>query len=164
MNKQQAIQFLKNNHLKLEKVINGLDHNQITEDIISVKWTPKDIINHISAWNLTLKDAIDDLLNDTKPWFINEEELTEAEFNERETRKRKDWSLKQILDEWQISFEELIQRIMRLSKIEWEYQSSFEWAKDMPVTVSSLFDYMYKGEGHEGGHAKQIEEFYKKEC
>lgn len=162
MDKQQAIHFLENNHTKLENVITSLDNHQITKDIISVKWAPKDIVAHISAWNLTLKNAIDELLKDEKPWFINEEELTEAEFNQRETMKRKDYSLDQILDEWQNSFEQLIQRIKRLSKSEWEHQSPYEWTKDMSVTVSSLFDYTYKGEGHEGGHAKQIEEFYKK--
>jgi hypothetical protein len=146
----------------MENVINELNENQISQDIISVKWTPKDIIAHISAWNLELKKAIDDLLNDEKPWFINEEELTEAEFNAKETKKRKDWSLDQILDEWQTSFEQLIQRIMSLTKSEWEYQAPFEWTKDMLVTVKSLFEYTYKGEGHEGGHAKQIEESYKK--
>ena len=163
MRKQQAIQFLKNNHLKLETVINGLNDHQIINDIISVKWTPKDIISHISAWNINLKNAIDELLKNKKPWFINEEEITEAEFNEREVQNRKDWSLNQIIDEWQNSYERLIQRIIRLSESEWEHQSPYEWTKDIPVTVSSLFDYMYRGEGHEGGHAKQIEEFYEKE-
>ncbi|MFX0053218.1 MAG: hypothetical protein ACFE8U_18230, partial [Candidatus Hermodarchaeota archaeon] len=95
-------------------------------------------------------------------WFINEENLTEAEFNKHETERRKNWSSDKILKEWQISFEELIQRITSLSNSEWEYQTPFEWTKDMPVTVNSLFDYTYKGEGHEGGHAKQIDEFYKK--
>lgn len=162
LDKQQAIQFLENNHAKLNNVITSLDDHQITKDVISVKWTPKDIVAHISAWNLTLKNAIDELLKNEKPWFINEEELNEAEFNRREVMRRKDWSSDQILDEWQNSFEQLIQRIKRLSKSEWEHQSPYEWTQDMPVTVSSLFDYMYKGEGHEGGHAKQIEEFYKK--
>ncbi|MFX1517408.1 MAG: DinB family protein [Promethearchaeota archaeon] len=162
MNKQQAIQFLKNNHLRLETVVNGLNDHQIINDIISVKWTPKNIISHISAWNISLKNAIDELLKNKKPWFINEEEITEAEFNEREVQHRKDWPLNQIIDEWQNSYERLIQRIMRLSEFEWEHQSPYEWTKDMPVTVSSLFDYMYRGEGHEGGHAKQIEEFYEK--
>ena len=106
--------------------------------------------------------SIDDLLNDEKPWFINEEELTEAEFNEKETMKRKNWSSDRILEEWQLSYEELIQRIVRLSNSEWEYQAPFEWTKDIPVTVNSLFEYRYKGEGHEGGHAKQIEEFFNK--
>ena len=146
----------------MENVINGLKEYQISQDLISVKWTTKDIIAHISAWNLELKIAIDDLLKNEKPWFINEEELSEAEFNAKETKKRKDWSLDRILDEWQTVFEQLIQRIMSLSKSQWEYQTPFEWTKDMPVTVSSLFDYLYRGEGHEGGHAKQIEEFYKK--
>jgi hypothetical protein len=161
MNKKQAIQFLKNNHEKLEKAINGLEEHQITEDIIVGKWTTKEIIAHISAWNLELKKATDDLLNDDKPWFINEEELTEAEFNEKAIKKRKNWLLDQILEEWQISFEQLIQRIKSLSNSEWEYQTPFEWTKDMPVTVNSLFEYKYRREGHEGGHAKQIDEFYK---
>lgn len=162
MKKQQAIQFLKENHRKLENIINRLKENQITKDIISDKWTSKDIIAHISAWNSELKKAIDNLLNYEKPWFINEEELTEAEFNEKETQKRKNWTVEQILREWQSSFEELIQRIEDLSNSEWEYQTQFEWTKDMPVTVNSLFEYTYKGEGHEGGHAKQIEEYYRK--
>jgi hypothetical protein len=160
MNKKQAIQFLTDNHIKLEKTINRLEENQITEDIILGKWKTKEIIAHLSAWNLELTKAIDDLLNDDKPWFINEEELTEAEFNEQAIEYRKDWLLDKIFAEWRSSFEQLIQRIKGLSNSEWKYQTPFEWTKDMPVTVSSLFDYKYRGEGHEGGHAKQIEEFY----
>ncbi|MFX0185628.1 MAG: DinB family protein [Candidatus Hodarchaeota archaeon] len=160
MNKQKTIQFLKNNHNKLEKVINGLKKSQMVEEIISGKWTTKDILAHISAWNLELTKATDDLLNDEKPWFINEEEMTEAKFNEIETNKRKSLSLNQVLEEWQNSFTELIQRVKKLSTSELEYQTPFEWAKDIPVTVSSLFEYIYRGEGHEGGHAEQIREYF----
>lgn len=162
MNKQKTIQFLKNNHKKLEKVINGLKKSQMVEKIILEKWTTKDILAHISAWNLELTKATDDLLNDEKPWFINEEELTEGEFNEIETKKRKSLSLDQVLEEWQTSFVELIRRVKNLSTSEWEYQTPFEWAKDIPVTVNSLFEYIYRGEGHEGGHAKQIGEYFNK--
>ncbi|MFW9780357.1 MAG: hypothetical protein ACFFE8_16060 [Candidatus Heimdallarchaeota archaeon] len=160
MNKRQAIHFLTTNHENLKKTIGRLERHQITEEIISDMGTAKDIIVHISAWNFEIKKAIDDLLNDGKPWFINEEELTEAKFNEEAIEQRKNWQLDQILEEWQISFEQLIQRIQKLVNAEWNYQTPFEWIKDMPVTVSSLFDYKYRGEGHEGGHAKQIEEFY----
>lgn len=162
VNKKQAIQFLTDNHERLGKTIGRLEEDQITEDVISGTWTTKEIIAHLSAWNLELTKAIDDLLTDDKPWFINEEELTEAEFNEQAIEHRKDWLLGQILAEWRSSFEQLIQRIKGLSNSEWEYQTPFEWIKDMPVTVSSLFDYKYRGEGHEGGHAKQIEEFFGK--
>ncbi|MFX1282928.1 MAG: DinB family protein [Promethearchaeota archaeon] len=162
MNKLQTIQFLKNNHQKLEKVINRLEENQMVEDIISIKWTVKDILAHISAWNLELIKAIDDLLNNQEPWFTNEEELTEAEFNELETEKRKAWSLNQVLEEWQSSFDELISKIESLSSTEWDYQTAFKWGGEMPVSVNSLFEYTYKGEGHEGGHAKQIKDHYRK--
>ena len=43
----------------------------------------------------------------------------------------------------------------------WEYQTAFKWGDKIPVSVNSLFEYTYKGEGHEGGHAKQIEEYFK---
>ncbi|MFW9856223.1 MAG: ClbS/DfsB family four-helix bundle protein [Candidatus Thorarchaeota archaeon] len=162
MNKRQVSRFLTNNHEKLRKTISRLERHQTTEDIILGKWTPKDIIAHISAWNFELKKAIDDLLNDEKPWFINEEELTESVFNERAIKQRKNWQLDQVLEDWQISFDQLIQRIQELADSEWNYQTPFEWTKDMPVTVDSLFEYKYRGEGHEGGHAKQIEEFYQR--
>ena len=162
MNKQQTIQFLKNNHQKLEKVINGLKENQMVKDSILTKWTVKDILAHISAWNLELIKATDELLNDQEPWFINEKELTETKFNECETKKRKYWSLNQVLEEWQGSFEELIRKIESLSNNEWIYQTDFKWGGKIPVSVNSLFGYTYKDEGHEGGHAKQIKEYFKK--
>jgi len=59
------------------------------------------------------------------------------------------------------SFDELIRKIESLSSNDWEYQTAFKWGGKMPVSVSSLFDYRYKGEGHEGGHAKQIKEYFK---
>ncbi len=161
MNKEQTIQFLRNNHQKLEEVINRLEEKQIAEEIILTKWTVRDILAHISAWNWELIKATDDLLNDQEPWFINEEECTEAEFNESEVRKRKSQSLDQVLKEWQDSFDELIRKIESLSSNDWEYQTAFKWGGKMPVSVSSLFDYRYKGEGHEGGHAKQIKEYFK---
>lgn len=160
MNKQHTIQFLKDNHQKLKEVINKLEKKQMAKDII-VKWTVKDILAHISAWNLELVKATDELLNNQEPWFVNEKECTETEFNESETRKRKSWSLDQVLEEWQGSFEKLIKKIESLSSNEWEYQTAFKWGGKIPVSVNSLFEYTYKGEGHEGGHAKQIKEYFK---
>ena len=63
--------------------------------------------------------------------------------------------------EWQKSFDKLIERIEKLSGSEWEHHADFVW-KDTTILVSieSLLDYRYKGEGHEGGHAMQIETYF----
>jgi uncharacterized damage-inducible protein DinB len=164
MNRQQSIQFFNDNHKKLVEVLNRLKKTQMDEDIILGKWTVKDIIAHISAWNLEITKAINSILNDEKPWFVDEEELNETEFNKRETQKRKSWSLEKIMEEWQNSFEKLVRRIENLSSSEWEHQADFVWKNTtIPVSIESLLGYTYKGEGHEGGHAKQIEEHFKTE-
>jgi uncharacterized damage-inducible protein DinB len=161
MDKQRAMQFFKDNHEKLLEVIGRLKQGQMVNDIVLGNWTVKDILAHISAWNLEIIKAIDDILNDEKSWFVNEEELNEEEFNRRETQKRKSWSLDKILEEWQHSFEKLIKRIENLSNSEWEYQTVFNWGNStIPVSIESLLGYTYKGEGHEGGHAKQIKEYF----
>ncbi|MFX0087318.1 MAG: DinB family protein [Candidatus Hodarchaeota archaeon] len=162
MNKQQSIQFFNDNHKRLFEVLSRLNNSQMVEEIILGKWTVKDILAHISAWNIEILKAINNILNDEKPWFVNEEELNEAEFNKRETQKRKSWSLEEIVEEWQDSFEKLIKRIENLSNSEWEHQVDFVWKNTtIPVSIESLLGYTYKGEGHEGGHAKQIEEYFK---
>lgn len=55
--------------------------------------------------------------------------------------------------------------ICKLSVEEWNFQSNFYWGSKTihgkyPVTIKSLFDYKYKDESHEGGHAKQIGEYF----
>ena len=162
MKKQSFIRFYTENHEELYKSINKLNKAQMEEIITLGNWTVKDILAHISAWNFELNNAINQILKNEKPWFVDEEELNEAEFNQRETQKRKRWSVQSILNEWENSFEELIERIKDLSNTELEYQADFFW-KDtsIPVSIKTLLDYTYEGEGHEGGHAKQINEYFK---
>ncbi len=161
MNKKQSIQFFNDNHKRLFEVLSRLNNNQMVEEIILGKWTVKDILAHISAWNIEILKAINNILNDEKPWFVDEEELNEAEFNKRETQKRKSWPLEEIVEEWQNTFEKLIIRIDNLSNSEWEHKTDFVWKNTtIPVSIESLLGYTYKGEGHEGGHAKQIESFF----
>ncbi|WP_455142696.1 DinB family protein [Candidatus Hodarchaeum mangrovi] len=161
MNKQQCIQFYIDNHKKLFNVVNRLKRSQMDENLGS--WTVKDILAHISAWNFELINAIDSISNDEKPWFIDEEKLNEREFNKLETQKRRQWTIDEIMEEWQESFDELITKIKDLSSSEWDYQTNFVWkGTSIPVSIPSLLSYTYKGDGHEGGHAVQIENYFKK--
>ena len=161
MNKLETIRFLNKNHQKLREVVNRLAPSQLDVIITIGNWTVKDILAHISAWNLELIMAIDYILENEKPWFVDEENLTEAQFNQREVEKRKPWSFQQVRNEWYDSYEKLANKIDNLSNHQWNYQPSFVW-KDttMPVSIESMLSYTYKGDGHEGGHAKQIEDYF----
>jgi hypothetical protein len=158
MAKDNIIAFLEEDHKKLEKAIAGLIVDQMTEYPIVGRWTVKDIIAHIAAWNLELTGGINAILSDQKPRFFD---IGEDEFNRREIERRNLWTIKQVLDEWQRSFHGLIGRIRKISDAEWEYEApSLVWPDGSQVSVEDLFGYRYKGEGHEGGHAKQIEGFF----
>jgi hypothetical protein len=80
--------------------------------------------------------------------------LPEDEFNEIEIAKRKNLSLLEIINEWENSFNGVIKRIENLTEAEWENHK--------PIPIKEFFTYVYYGLEHEGGHAKQIEEFLNK--
>jgi len=120
-------------------------------------WSVKDVIAHISAWNLEITRSIDEVLQRKAPWYLNKGETA---FNIAEVEKRRDWSLQEVLDEWESSFDSLTHRIEEITAEEWNIDTGLSWADGSAVTMASLFGYRYRGEGHEGGHALQIREYY----
>ena len=159
MSKEETIEFLKQDHAKLELVIEALTDEMMISHRITGTWRVKDILAHISAWNFKLTEAIDLLLKNEKPWFIASS-FSEAEFNKIQVVKRKSMSLREIVDEWRLSFIYMLKRIEILSDEEWEYKTQYEYQEGSAVTIESLFGYRYRGHGHEGGHAEQIEEYF----
>ncbi len=158
MEKDKVIQFFKNDHNKLLKIVNLLNEEKMIKDIIIGDWTVKDIISHISAWNWEIIKATNDVLDNKKPWYIDRNEM---EFNKKEINKRKSFNLKEVINEWRNSYKALLEKIDVLTKDEWKYKSKYKWLNGSFVSVQSLYDYRYLGEGHEGGHAKQIKEYFK---
>ena len=157
LDKEEAIMFFKEDHAKLVSVINRLEKSWMTGKKVNANWDVKDIIAHISAWNWEIIRQVDDILVNRKPWYVD---MREDSFNKREVEKRKSWSLDKILDEWHESFEALISRMEALSEADWAFKADFNWPDGSPVTIQSVFDYRYRGEGHEGGHSIQIKEFF----
>ncbi len=158
MTKEETVEFLKDDHAKLELVLEALTDEMMISHRISGTWRIKDILAHLSAWNIKLTEAVDVVLNNEKPWFM--ESFSEEEFNHIQVVKRKSMSLKEIIDEWQQSFDDMLKKINSLSDEEWKYKTQFKYRDGSEVTVESLFGYRYKGHGHEGGHAVQIEEYF----
>lgn len=120
-------------------------------------WSVKDVIAHISAWNLEITRSIDEVLQKKAPWYLSKGETA---FNIAEVEKRRDWSLQEVLDEWESSFDSLTHRIEEITAEEWNIDTGLSWADGSALSMASLFGYRYRGEGHEGGHAIQIREYY----
>ncbi len=157
MNKEESIQFFRDDHQKLKDVISRLTESQMVTDKVQGSWTVKDILAHISAWNWEIIAQADLVLSGKAPWHRYK---TEADFNKEAVKIRESWSFKRILSEWYESFDTLITRMKGFSEGEWNFELDEEWPEGGKVSVSSIFGYHYHGEGHEGGHAIIIEYYF----
>lgn len=155
MTKQAVITFQKQNHEIFKKVIKGLSDDQMISVKIIDDWSVKDIIAHLSAWNWQVAAEIDTVLAGKNIWYIGNRVDT---FNRKEVAKRHPWPLEKLLKEWEASFDALTAKLAKLTREEWNFKTEFFWDDGTVLTVGSFFDYRYEGAGHEGGHAKQIEE------
>jgi hypothetical protein len=157
MNKEKTIEFLTEEHEKLNFVVNSLHLEELVQYHIVKAWTIKDILAHLAAWNKELTKAIGDLLEEKDIWFRTK---GDEEFNKIQVTLRKSKSIQEIIDEWENSFTKLIERIEALSEEEWNFDTGLKWKGGQEITVKSLFGYRKRGFGHEGWHAFQIEDYF----
>ncbi|MFW9843103.1 MAG: DinB family protein [Candidatus Thorarchaeota archaeon] len=158
MGQEETILFFRDDHQKLKDVILKLTESQMRTHKVQGSWTVKDILAHISAWNWEIIAQADGILSGVKPWYTNK---TEAEFNEEAVKTRESWSIERIISEWHESFSALISKLMGFSGEEWIFELEDEWPAGGQVSVFSVFGYRYHGEGHEGGHAEIIKNYFK---
>ncbi len=157
MDKKKTLVFLKEEHEKLSSVFNSLHKEELVQYHIVKAWNIKDILAHLAAWNKELLKSIDSLLDKKDIWFRTK---NEEEFNKFQVTLRKSKSVAEIIEEWENSFSQLIEKIEGLSKEEWNFKSEYKWKSGDFVTVKSFFEYRKRGLGHEGWHAFQIEDYF----
>lgn len=161
IDRQETIgRFIKEQE-RLKKLVSLLSEEQVLKQKTLDNWSVKDIFAHLAAWNWEAIDEVKRVLKNQATWPARyEDKAGEDEFNRKEVEKRKDKSWEEVLQEWDDSFWAQVKRMEQLSENEWKHQSgNLFWRDGTPVTVYSLFAYEYKGEGHEGGHVKEIKEF-----
>ena len=157
MDKEKTIEFLKEEHERLNSVINSLNVEELVQYHIVKAWNIKDILAHLAAWNKELTKSIGIVLDKNDVWFRTK---NEEEFNKIQVVLRKSRSVEEILDEWKNSFTKLIEKIESLSDDQWNFDSGFKWKDGSSISVKSLFGYRKRDLGHEGWHAFQIEDYF----
>ena len=158
MEKEKAIQFLIDDHKELKIVLESLELEDFVTFRVLGTWKIKDVVAHLSAWNIELRTAIDKLLSNEEIWFIGEHD--EDYFNKIQVLRRKSYTVEEVLDEWEKTFNDLVERMKKLTEEEWNFSSKFEWKNGVSVSTKSLFGYRKRGKGHEGYHALLIEEYF----
>lgn len=160
MTKGEILFNLKSDHKRLQGVVGRLTSGQRCQPIFG-KWTLKEVLAHIAAWQEVFPEDIERILNNETPSWHGFYGIEKAEdkFNAKTIKESKGNSLGEILENWERAYSGLIKAVNALSEGDFKYQSAGNrWVDGTPMTVESLFTYKYEGAGHEGGHAKQIAE------
>lgn len=161
MEKITRLQSLIDEHQTLRSAIDALDEEQLRTEVIADDWTTCDILIHCTYWNWEHLRELERILQNEATWHALLSPDYVDEFNRVELEKRRGNSVQIILDEWEQSFEALRKKIEELPEEDWIRQSGNDyWRDGRRMTVASLFEYEYKGSGHEGGHAKEISEHF----
>ncbi|OGI69200.1 hypothetical protein A3A09_00975 [Candidatus Nomurabacteria bacterium RIFCSPLOWO2_01_FULL_42_20] len=158
--KDSVIKSLTSAHQSMTKTLEMLSQEQIKNSLVTNLWTPKDIISHLVDWNLEYFKEIDNILNDKPTWqdLYSSKKGTDK-FNERAVMKRKNIDSKEVIKEWHLSFEKLLEKLQGLSEKQWGYSSKVgKWIDGQPISVGIIFNYTYNGLSHEAGHAEKIKE------
>ena len=108
-------------------------------------WMIKEMIAHITAWEIVIHKAIQAYLAGDPPYFLQEQDFDI--FNEEAVNYRSSWTMDQVLDEWKNVREELKKTIQKLQESDLHVEMVLPWGSER--TVAELIEII--GE-HEGEH------------
>jgi len=108
-------------------------------------WMIKEMIAHITAWEIVIHKAIQTYLAGDPPYFLQEQDFDI--FNEEAVNYRSSWTMDQVLDEWKNVREELKKTIQKLQESDLHVEMVLPWGSER--TVAELIEII--GE-HEGEH------------
>jgi hypothetical protein len=126
------------------KVVQEID----TKLMIYPGWTIKEMIAHITAWEVVIQKAFQAYIAGDPPYFLREQDFDI--FNEEAVDFRSSWSLEQVLQEWRDVRKNLINTIHKLKETDLLVEMVLPWGSER--TVAELIEII--GE-HEGDHMEE---------
>jgi hypothetical protein len=130
---------------EMGKVVQAID----TSLTIYPRWTIKEMIAHITAWEIVIHKAIQAFQSGDQPYFLHEQDFDI--FNEEAIDYRASWSMEQILQEWKDVRKDLKNTIQKLKETDLGIEMVLPWGSER--TVAELIEII--GE-HEGEHLNDI--------
>jgi len=116
-----------------------------TKLMIYPGWTIKEMIAHITAWEIVIHKALQAYMAGDPPYFLREQDFDI--FNEQAVDFRAVWSMEQVLQEWKDVRGDLKKTIHKLKETDLPVEMVLPWGSER--TVAELIEII--GE-HEGEH------------
>ena len=125
------------------EVVNKID----VAKIIYPGWTIKEMIGHITAWEIVIDKALVNYQKNDAPYFLHEQDFDV--FNQEAVNYRSVWNLEKVFQEWKEVRANLIKTIQKLKEEDLEVEMVLPWGSER--TVAELIE--IAGE-HESEHMK----------
>ena len=143
MEKDLTVLLAEIDHVRIDmgNVVQEID----TKLMIYPGWTIKELIAHITAWEIVIHKAFQAYMAGDPPYFLREQDFDI--FNEDAVDFRATWSMEQVLQEWKDVREKLTKTIQKLKETDLPVEMVLPWGSER--TVAELIEII--GE-HEGEH------------
>jgi len=117
---------------------------------ISPGWMIKEVVGHITAWEIVINKALIAFQAGDSPYFLREQDFDL--FNKGEVEKRSGWILDEVIHEWEKVREDLKKTITKLNEDDLSAEIVLPWGSER--TVRELIEIIAE---HEGEHAENVE-------
>ena len=112
---------------EMEKVVGSFD----PEKIIYPGWTIKELISHITAWEIVIEKALIHYQKGDPPYFLHVQDFDE--FNGQAAQFRSAWSLDQVLKEWKDVRQSLVKTVQKLKEEDLDVEIVLPWGSERAI-------------------------------
>ncbi len=99
--------------------------------IIYPGWTIKEMIGHLTAWEIVIDKGLTAYLQGDPPYFMQEQDFDI--FNQRAVDFRSDWRLDRVLQEWMAVRGRLLETIQKLAETDLNDEIVTPWGSERTV-------------------------------
>jgi len=157
MKRVQVLKNMEQAHAKLLAAMRDLSDQVIATQPMMGDWTIKDMLGHLAMWYRVAITFVNEFVERGVPRPTGLDDVTVNEYNERELKWRRDWSLAQIRNEFDAAYQTLLASIEKLDDAQLNAPLPTPWDKD--ATLERLI--AWNSYEHEPEHTAQIEAWRK---
>jgi uncharacterized damage-inducible protein DinB len=152
MDKRRLVKKLKEERRKLLQAAQALSPSQRETPFLGGKWSAKDVLAHIAAWDREQLKGVQQLLRGERPGFLD---FDWDEFNARAVAARHGASFEAIVKETEQTLDEFIATLESIPEEEFAKLRGLRW-KRWEVTLEWVVSGTYT---HDAEHRQQLKEF-----
>jgi uncharacterized damage-inducible protein DinB len=154
-----AADILKYGHLDVQKSVENLADSAWEIPEVTTKWSVKDTVGHLAAYELLLRDAFRSVLGEKPTPYLDKTKIDHAGFNDSEAALRKSKTKEEIWKEYMDANAEVMKLFARFTPEKLREPGTIPWYG----ADYALDDFIvYANYAHKREHVGSIQIFRKK--